>query len=170
MPIKVRCSCGKSYNVADKLAGKKFKCKGCDNVLAVRRPAPRAKAKAAGDDADSGFLDMDLDSEFSRMASVQRPQTAAVEDEPYDITQERDYRYVGEAGSDEELRAKYQPHSAGVERSAALVLGILGIVIGVGLIAATIVIRVKFGWRIRGLAWLGGASLVGGIGMVVKGF
>ena len=73
------------------------------------------------------------------MQGVQRPQTAPVDDEPYDLTQERDYRYVGEAGSDEELRAKYQPHSAGVERSASLVLGILGIVIGVGLIAATIV-------------------------------
>jgi len=41
MPIRVRCTdCGAEYNLADRLAGKKIRCKKCESVLAV--PAPEA--------------------------------------------------------------------------------------------------------------------------------
>jgi hypothetical protein len=44
MPIEVACSCGKSLQVPDQLAGKKVKCPACETPLAVP-----ASAVAAGD-------------------------------------------------------------------------------------------------------------------------
>src|SRR5262245_17075636 len=39
MPILVKCSeCGKSLKAKDELAGKKVKCPGCGNVLAIPTP------------------------------------------------------------------------------------------------------------------------------------
>lgn len=58
MPIQVPCACGKRYNVADKLAGKRFKCKSCDEVLTV--PA------AIVEDDEFAFMDADLDDEFAQ--------------------------------------------------------------------------------------------------------
>ena len=39
MPIKVQCnSCGKVYQIADALAGKKVKCKNCGAVFPIPNP------------------------------------------------------------------------------------------------------------------------------------
>ncbi|QDT47204.1 hypothetical protein Pan258_12350 [Symmachiella dynata] len=168
MTISVPCSCGKSYKVADKLAGKKFKCKACDKVLAIPRPAARKKAKTAKTDEDSDFLDMDLDSEFSRMAAVERPRSNDDDDE-WDVTQQRDYRFAnGDPNSAEPLQRSYQ-QGMGVEQTAAIVLGVLAICIGIGLIGSGIYLRVNHGWRIRGFIGLGITSLVSGVGFLVKG-
>ena len=55
MPIRVTCTCGKSLNAPDTLAGKKAKCPGCGRVLSIpgagaaaaKAPAPAAKPTAA---------------------------------------------------------------------------------------------------------------------------
>lgn len=35
MPIKVACTCGKSFDVADKFAGKRVKCPACSEAVSV---------------------------------------------------------------------------------------------------------------------------------------
>src|SRR5438105_2234896 len=48
MSIKVGCiQCGKVYQVDDRFAGKKAKCKACGNVLEVPAAAPRPAVNAA---------------------------------------------------------------------------------------------------------------------------
>ena len=44
MPINVACNCGKKYRLKDELAGKKFKCKECDQIL-IARSSPSAPKK-----------------------------------------------------------------------------------------------------------------------------
>ncbi len=39
MPIKVKCACGTVLNAPDKLAGKKAKCPGCQQVIQIPVPA-----------------------------------------------------------------------------------------------------------------------------------
>jgi len=168
MTISVPCSCGKSYKVADKLAGKKFKCKACDKVLAIRRPAARAKAKTAKTDEDSDFLDMDLDSEFSQMAAVERPAYDEEDDDEWDMAQERDYRFPNGDPSNATSMPHSQQYGDGVERTAAIVFGVAGILIGVGLIGGGIYLRVNHGWRIRGFIGLGIISFFSGVGALFK--
>lgn len=50
MSIALTCSCGKDYRVKDTFAGKKIRCKDCNEVLDV--PAEEAAAEAEGDDFD----------------------------------------------------------------------------------------------------------------------
>lgn len=38
MPIPVRCSCGRSYQLRDDLAGKRVRCAGCQEPITVPRP------------------------------------------------------------------------------------------------------------------------------------
>src|SRR5687767_3644677 len=55
MPLSVRCSCGKSLNVPDHLAGKRGKCPACGAAVEVRAAAPANKpAKPAPEDARPG--------------------------------------------------------------------------------------------------------------------
>lgn len=71
MPIRVDCSCGQRYQVADEHAGKRLKCKSCQAVLAIptpgraktspvaAQPAPQsvAKAAAAHPPVDAWYID-----------------------------------------------------------------------------------------------------------------
>ncbi len=63
MPIQVNCSCGKSYRLADNLAGKRFKCKSCSKVLTIQN-------QTAEDEDEFGFMDVDLDAEFTNAPSL----------------------------------------------------------------------------------------------------
>jgi hypothetical protein len=55
MPISVNCpSCGRSYNVKDDAAGKKFRCKQCEAVVSV----PDAPAEAEGESDPWDNLDL----------------------------------------------------------------------------------------------------------------
>ena len=47
MPIDVTCNCGKSYHLADQLAGKRIRCKVCNGVVDV--PAPMDELEDAGE-------------------------------------------------------------------------------------------------------------------------
>lgn len=49
MPIKVKCACGKVLNAPDKLAGKKAKCPGCQQVITI--PASSAAAPDSAETA-----------------------------------------------------------------------------------------------------------------------
>ena len=172
MTISVPCSCGKSYKVADKLAGKKFKCKACDTVLAIRRPAARAKAKKAKTDEDSDFLDMDLDSEFSQMAAVERPRSDSYEEEesPFlDARTRREPRVADLNKTDAELADKYIPQPSGVEKTAKVVLALAGIVLGIGMVIGTWFLWSKQGIRWRGLGAIGIFFIIGGVRMLVDG-
>ncbi len=40
MPIPLSCSCGRSFNLKDELAGRKVRCPECRTVLAVPNPEP----------------------------------------------------------------------------------------------------------------------------------
>jgi hypothetical protein len=52
MPISVNCpSCGKAYNVKDDAAGKRFRCKQCEAVIAI--PEAPAPSEADGDPWDN---------------------------------------------------------------------------------------------------------------------
>ena len=46
MPIKVSCQCGKTINAPDNLAGKKVKCPGCSQPIAVPQSTSKATSKA----------------------------------------------------------------------------------------------------------------------------
>ncbi len=170
MPIKVRCSCGKTYNIADKLAGKKFRCKSCDKILSIARPAPRAKAKTANGDDDSGFLDMDLDAEFSQMAAVEQPRMEETEEEsPFlDPRTRRDPRVADLNKTDAEPAAKYVPQPSTAERTGKALLALTGIVLGVGLLVGMGMLW-KQGVRWRGLGGLGIILIIGGVRMLADG-
>ena len=46
MSIKVSCpKCPKTYTVSESNAGKKFRCKGCSQVISVPKPKPKPKRK-----------------------------------------------------------------------------------------------------------------------------
>jgi hypothetical protein len=46
MPLRVQCpQCAATYNLADSLAGKKFRCKKCQGIVAVPVPAPQEVAE-----------------------------------------------------------------------------------------------------------------------------
>ena len=45
MPIAVACNCGKKFNAKDELAGKRVKCPGCGEPIAIPSPAAAATAK-----------------------------------------------------------------------------------------------------------------------------
>jgi hypothetical protein len=49
MPITFSCQCGKAFNVADDLAGKRTKCPACSTSLLVPAPVPAVKAAEGGD-------------------------------------------------------------------------------------------------------------------------
>jgi len=44
MPIRVNCKCGKSLTVKSELAGKRIKCSGCGNPIAVVAPSADARS------------------------------------------------------------------------------------------------------------------------------
>ena len=51
MPIKFACNkCGKAYSVPEKMAGKRARCKVCQEMLEVPNVEASSKAKIAGDD------------------------------------------------------------------------------------------------------------------------
>ena len=165
MPIKVRCSCGKVYNVADKLAGKKFKCKGCDKVWAIRRPAPRAKVSTADSGGDDGFLEMDLDSEFAQMAEIERPapsESEYPESQFADPRERRDPRVANMSLTDDQLAATLIPGPTRGERTGKFILGLTGVAVGIGAVILGITLWSQQGIRIRGLIVLGIFLFVGG--------
>jgi hypothetical protein len=52
MAIEFSCSCGQKFRVADEHAGRKTKCKGCGNVIAIPvRAKPQPARQAAGQSA-----------------------------------------------------------------------------------------------------------------------
>jgi hypothetical protein len=51
MPIAVACQCGKRFQAKDELAGKRVKCPGCGNPLAIPTPQPAG----GGNDLDDMF-------------------------------------------------------------------------------------------------------------------
>ncbi|TWT46972.1 hypothetical protein KOR42_43160 [Thalassoglobus neptunius] len=60
MPIRATCrECGKSYNVRDELAGKKFRCKQCQKPVSVPQPAVLEEEEAEEDLWDSDFGSFD---------------------------------------------------------------------------------------------------------------
>lgn len=165
MPIQVRCSCGKTYNVADRLAGKKFKCQGCDKALAIRRPAPQAKVSTADTGGEDGFLEMDLDSEFSQMAEIERP--AAPEPEYLqsqfaDPRERRDPRVANMSLTDDQLAATLIPGPTRAERTGKFFLGLTGVAVGIGAVIVGMTLWAQQGIRIRGLVVLGIFLLIGG--------
>ncbi len=56
MAISISCSCGKQYRLNDELAGKKAKCGGCGNVLAIPAAATATPAVATSATLDPGAL------------------------------------------------------------------------------------------------------------------
>jgi hypothetical protein len=50
MPITLECTCGKQFKVLDDLAGKRVKCPGCQEIMAVPGGASRAAAPAHDDE------------------------------------------------------------------------------------------------------------------------
>jgi hypothetical protein len=50
MPLSLACTCGKSYQVNESLAGKRVKCKACGASLTVPQPGEMQPATAADDD------------------------------------------------------------------------------------------------------------------------
>jgi len=57
MPIEFRCACGQKFRVGDEHAGKKTKCKGCGEIVAIPKKAvkkPAAAKPTAG--ADEGLF------------------------------------------------------------------------------------------------------------------
>jgi len=74
MPIPVKCrKCGKGYQVKDAMAGKKFRCKKCEAVVAVPTPKAAKEDDWLEDDQDDWDLD-DADDLPPRPAKKKRSQ------------------------------------------------------------------------------------------------
>lgn len=56
MPIAVRCTCGRSFKVADEFAGKRGKCPGCGSKLVIPAAASQPPAAAPGKEAAASSL------------------------------------------------------------------------------------------------------------------
>jgi hypothetical protein len=61
MPINLECDCGKTFKVLDDLAGKRVKCPGCKEILAVPGGAARAATVAREVDDTADEIDDDPD-------------------------------------------------------------------------------------------------------------
>lgn len=67
MPITVTCDCGRSYQIASKNAGKKFRCKECGDMVRVpntsanRRSKPARAEELPQDSGRTGFDNADPD-------------------------------------------------------------------------------------------------------------
>ncbi len=156
MPITVRCSCGKSYQVADKLAGKKFRCKSCESVLAVKRPVARTKVNADRGDPDSGFMDVDLDAEFAQMTEVARqaPESRYPESQFAHPSERFGLKEAGLDRPDESRNQPLIPEMPLVEKIVAKLLPLLGVCLGLGMIAATylLIVHAQLFWPFLGVA------------------
>ncbi len=67
MPLSVACTCGKSYQVNESLAGKRVKCKACGASLTVPQPGEKQLTAAADDD---DFRLAPVEAPASRSAAV----------------------------------------------------------------------------------------------------
>jgi hypothetical protein len=54
VPISLHCACGKAFRVKDEFAGKKIRCTGCKQVLAV--PLPELETAKSTEDEALNFL------------------------------------------------------------------------------------------------------------------
>ena len=65
MSLSVKCPCGKTWTVADQLAGKRIKCKACGAALSVgsaeSSPPRQRQRNARADDDDDPFGELDLE-------------------------------------------------------------------------------------------------------------
>jgi len=60
MPVRTKCGeCGKSYNVKDGMAGKKFRCKQCQHIVVVPKPKPKKPKQPEEDWLDEDYGDDD---------------------------------------------------------------------------------------------------------------
>ncbi len=77
MPIEFKCSgCGKQYKVKMELAGKRFRCKACEEPIQVPRPERRAKPKPVLADEDDDFMNAlseASEDEYEAMPIAQAP-------------------------------------------------------------------------------------------------
>ena len=79
MPVRVVCSrCRASYEVADSLCGKKIKCRGCEESIAVPAVARRARAEP---DAETGDRPRPPAAPPRKPAPRPRPDEPGTEDE-----------------------------------------------------------------------------------------
>ena len=132
MAIKVRCACGKIHNVVDKLAGKKMRCKNCDNILEVKRPLPGGGCRTSS----------------SRLVS---------ESEFADPFERRGLKAAGLDRSSPKANRVYIPSIPILERAVEKMLPLLGVMIGVGMMATTYVLWTQY--RIV-WPWLGAMGIV----------
>lgn len=65
MPIKFQCACGQAYRVPDESAGKKIKCKKCDQPLQVPNGSKTASKKPASGASDPFSMDFGLEEDFT---------------------------------------------------------------------------------------------------------
>ena len=156
MSITVRCPCGKAYKVADKLVGKKIKCKSCEKVLAIAQPLAKTKLEGASSDDDSGFLDVDLDAEYSQMAAVKRarPQQEEPESQFADPFERRGLAAAGLDVSQNKEPRFYIPSMPRVEKVISKLLPLMGVALGLLMIFGTYLISVHYGyfWPFLGAA------------------
>jgi len=147
MPINVRCSCGKGYKVAEKLAGKKIRCQVCENVLTIRRPAAVATKQPAGSNgSDSGFLDMDLDSEFSQMRTVEHRREEESQESRFMDPRER--TGLKEAGLDKPAPKQaeiYIPSVPLLEKGIEKMIPALGLGLGLAILGAFFLLVMNYG-------------------------
>ncbi|TWU11847.1 hypothetical protein CA54_06590 [Symmachiella macrocystis] len=156
MSITVRCPCGKAYKVADKLAGKKIKCKSCDKVLAIAQPRAKTKREVASSDDDSGFLDVDLDAEYSQMTAVKRarPRQDESESQFADPFERRGLAAAGLDVSQNKEPRFFIPSMPRVEKVVSKLIPLMGVVLGLLMIFGTYLISVHYGyfWPFLGAA------------------
>lgn len=156
MSITVRCPCGKAYKVADKLAGKKIKCKSCEKVLAIAQPLANTKLEGISSDDDSGFLDVDLDAEYSQMTAVKRarPKQSESESQFADPFERRGLAAAGLDVSQNKEPRFYIPSMPRVEKVISKLLPSMGVALGLLMIFGTYLISVHYGyfWPFLGAA------------------
>jgi hypothetical protein len=132
MPIRVRCTeCDSEYNLADKLAGKKIRCKKCENIIAVPAEEIMDVTEAADDAATA-----------ARKAAVSKSKAPAVavadeEDEP-----RRKRRHADE---DDEESPKRKSKSGKKKLPLAWIIGgsVAAVLLIVGVILAIVLTRSK---------------------------
>ncbi|QDT47202.1 hypothetical protein Pan258_12330 [Symmachiella dynata] len=146
MSITVRCPCGKAYKVADKLAGKKIKCKVCEKVLAIPRPVAKTKRDGISSDDDSGFLDVDLDAEYSQMAAVKRarPKQSESESQFADPFERRGLAAAGLDVSQNKEPRFFIPSMPRVEKVVSKLIPLMGVALGLLMMLGTYLLFVYY--------------------------
>lgn len=65
MSITVVCDCGREYSLSDDKAGRRFRCKDCDETLVVRKKQRKRRKARVADDWDDNEDDWDEDDDWN---------------------------------------------------------------------------------------------------------